>query len=160
MILRQPRSEDGQALHDLIRLSPPLDLNSTYCYHLLARHFRETCVVAEVGASPAGCVTAYLRPDDPAILFVWQVAVLEEFRGRGVAGSMLDALLERPVCRKVGYLETTVGPSNHASRRCFERLAGKRQCAVSMLPFLGETDFGPDARHEAEVLLRIGPLRP
>jgi L-2,4-diaminobutyric acid acetyltransferase len=160
LVLRRPGPEEGQALHDLIRRSPPLDVNSIYCYHLLARHFRETCVMAEIGGSAAGCITAYLRPDEPATLFVWQVAVLEDFRGHGVAGRMLDMLLERPVCRNVRYLETTVGPSNHASRRCFERLAGKRDGALCTLPFLDEDHFGPAARHEAEVLLRIGPFRP
>ncbi len=160
LLFRRPGPEEGQALQDLIRRSPPLDLNSTYCYHLLARHFRETCVVAEVDGCLAGCLTAYLRPDAPGTLFVWQLAVQEDFRGQGVAGRMLEFLLERPVCRGVVYLETTVGPNNTASRRCFERLAANRHCPVRTLPFLNETHFGPDAHHEAEVLLRIGPFPP
>lgn len=155
-LLREPGPNEGQRLHDLIRHAPPLDLNSAYCYFLLARHFRETCVVAECGGELAGCVTAYLRPDEPGTLFVWQVAVREDHRGQGLAGRMLDALLARPACREVRYLETTVGPTNHASRRCFERLA--EGCSVRQLPFLEPNHFGPDAQHEAEVLLRIGPF--
>ena len=158
VLLREPRPDEGQGLHDLIRHAPPLDLNSAYCYFLLARHFRETCVVAESNGVLAGCVTAYLRPDNTVTLFVWQVAVREDHRGQGLAGSMLDALLARPACREVRYLETTVGPTNHASRRCFERLAEARRCSVRQLPFLEPNHFGPDAQHEAEVLLRIGPF--
>lgn len=158
MLLREPGPDEGQALHDLIQLSPPLDLNSAYCYFLLSRHFRATCVVAECDGALAGCVTAYRRPDETATLFVWQVAVREDQRGRGLAGRMLDTLLERPACREVRFLETTVGPTNHASRRCFERLAETRHCPVRQLPFLDPHHFGPEAQHEAEVLLRIGPF--
>ena len=158
VLLREPGPDEGQALHELIRRSPPLDLNSSYCYFLLARHFRETCVVAERDGSLAGCVTAYRRPDAPGTLFVWQVAVRGDQRGRGLAGRMLDTLLDRPACREVRFLETTVGPTNHASRRCFERLAETRHCAVRQLPFLDPNHFGPEAQHEAEVLLRIGPF--
>jgi len=160
VLLREPCPDEGQGLNDLIRHAPPLDLNSAYCYFLLARHFRATCVVAECGGGLAGCVTAYLRPDEPGTLFVWQVAVREDHRGRGLAGRMLDALLARPACREVRHLETTVGPANHASRRCFERLAEARRCSVRQLPFLEPNHFGPDSQHEAEVLLRIGPFPP
>lgn len=160
VILREPTAGEGQALHALVRQSPPLDLNSAYCYFLLARHFRGTCVVAEHEGRLAGCVTAYLRQDEPDTLFVWQVAVRADQRGRGVAGCMLDALLARRACRGVRYLETTVGPTNHASRRCFERLADARRCPVRQLPFLEPNHFGPDSQHEAEVLLRIGPFPP
>ncbi|NLF84714.1 MAG: diaminobutyrate acetyltransferase [Lentisphaerae bacterium] len=160
VILREPTAGEGQAMHALVRQSPPLDLNSAYCYFLLARHFRGTCVVAEHDGRLVGCVTAYLRPDEPGTLFVWQVAVRGEHRGRGAAGRMLDALLARPACRGVRYLETTVGPGNHASRRCFERLADARRCPVRQLPFLEPNHFGPDSQHEAEVLLRIGPFPP
>lgn len=157
-LLRQPRPEEGLLLYELIRQSPPLDLNSAYSYFLLVRHFRATCLVAELGGELAGGVTAYLRPDEPGTLFVWQVAVREAYRGRGLAGRMLNALLEQPACREVRYLETTVGPTNHASRRSFERLAKTHHCSVRQFPFLEPHHFGSDSQHEAEVLLRIGPF--
>ena len=160
MILREPLAKDGLALHELIRASPPLDLNSSYCYYLLVHHFAKTCVLAEAGGVIIGCITAYLRPDQPGTLFVWQVAVAAEQRGQGLASRMLDALFARPACRSVTYVETTVSASNHASRRTFEKFAARHHASLEDHPFLDASHFGTDTQHEAEGLLRIGPIPP
>ena len=160
LVLRKPLPADGLAVHGLIHASPPLDVNSSYCYYLLVRHFAATCVIAEVGGIIAGCITAYLRPDQPDILFVWQVAVAAEQRGQGMAGHMLDALFSRPDCRSVAYVETTVSASNRASRRTFERFAERHHASLEDHPFLAASHFGPGSQHEAEGLLRIGPISP
>jgi len=160
LTFRTPLPEEGVQLFDLIRGCPPLDVNSVYCYYLLVRHFAGTCVVAIHQQQRVGCITAYLRPDKPDTLFIWQVAVVAAWRGKGLARGMLRSLLERDVCRSVTYLETTVSPSNLASRRMFERFADEQSCPVECLPFLGEDQFGAIAHHEAEDLLRIGPMQP
>jgi L-2,4-diaminobutyric acid acetyltransferase len=155
--LRKPTKADGQAIHDLIKNSPPLDLNSTYCYCLLGSHFAHTCVVAEQAGKVCGFFSAYIRPDAQDTLFAWQVVVDPSLRGQGIAGLMLSSLLSRPDCRGIRYLETTVGPSNAASRALFNRMAQSYAAAITETEFLAADAFGtPD--HEAENLLRIGPL--
>ena len=49
----------------------------------------------EVYGKPAGFVTAHRLPDRPDVLFVWQVAVLSEFRGLGIAKRLLNDILDR-----------------------------------------------------------------
>ena len=74
--MRPPSRKDGAALHRLISECPPLDLNSLYAYLLLAEHFSDTCVLAEsAGGRIDGFISAYVLPDRPDVLFVWQVAV-------------------------------------------------------------------------------------
>ncbi len=160
ILLREPHPEEGVAIFDLIRASPPLDVNSVYCYHLLTRHFAGTCVVASRLNRLVGCITAYLRPDRADTLFVWQVAVAADQRGQGLARRMLASLLAREVCRGAVYLETTVTPSNQPSRRSFARFAGNHGYALQEVPFLAAHHFGAAAQHEAECLLRIGPISP
>ncbi|MHC5068213.1 MAG: GNAT family N-acetyltransferase, partial [Planctomycetota bacterium] len=58
------------------------------------RHFAHTSVVASVGPDLIGAVTAYRVPDDPTTLFVWQVAVSDAARGQGLAGRMLQFLVQ------------------------------------------------------------------
>lgn len=154
--LRRPVLEDGKQVYDLIERCPPLDLNSSYCYFLLCSHFSDTCVVAEDGDRLVGFLSAYLIPGRADTLFVWQMAVDETARGQGLAGRMLEYLLAQPGCADVRSVETTVSPSNQASRSVFFRLAEKLQTGSNEESFLEARHFGNEG-HEEERLIRIGP---
>jgi L-2,4-diaminobutyric acid acetyltransferase len=161
MIIRAPKLEDGAAVHALIQACPPLDLNSAYLYFLICDHFRETTVVAEGEGKLVGCVTAYLRPDRPDTLFIWQVAVHSDARGQGLGRRMLDAVVDREAAAGVRWMETTISPSNTASRRLFASWAESRNLKLEERDYLEPDQFtaaGSDAVHEAECLFRIGPL--
>lgn len=159
--IRAPKLEDGAEVHALIRDCPPLDLNSSYLYFLLCDHFRDTTVVAEREGKIVGCVTAYLRPDDPKALFVWQVAVHADGRGQGLGKRMLDAVADRDAAAGATRMETTISPSNTASRRLFASWAESRNMKLEEQTYLEPEHFtaaGSKEEHEAECLFRIGPL--
>jgi len=112
-----PRVEDGAAIWRIARDSEVLDLNSSYSYLLWCRDFAGTSAVARTDdGRPVGFVTAYLRPDRPRTLLVWQVAVDTAHRGRGLAARLLDALTARVMSEHgVTGIETTITPGNTAS---------------------------------------------
>ncbi|MFP8883944.1 diaminobutyrate acetyltransferase [Streptomyces mangrovi] len=156
-LIETPGVEDGAAVWRIARDSHVLDLNSSYSYLLWFRDFARTSAVArgECGA-PIGFVTGYLRPDRPGTLVVWQVAVDEEHRGRGLAGAMLDHLAARSAPRGIRRLEATVAPGNTASDRLFALFARRHGAALEREALFGPELF-PDG-HGPEVLYRIGPL--
>ncbi|MGO3742168.1 diaminobutyrate acetyltransferase [Kerstersia sp.] len=156
-VLDTPVAADGAAIHALIAASPPLDLNSVYAYLLLCEHFSATSVVARRGAEIDGFVSAYLPPGREDTIFIWQVAVHERARGAGLAQQMLKHLLARPALKWVRYLETTIGPDNHASRRTFAALGEALGAPCTERPLFDVTLFG-GASHEDERLLRFGPF--
>lgn len=157
ILLRVPDAEDGPALFDLIAACPPLDQNSRYCNLLQVTHFAETAVVAELDGDVVGAITGYLKPQDPTILFIWQVAVHERARGRRLATRMMEAIADREVCRQVRFLETTIEPDNAASWKAFEKFAEARNAPSDQsLLFSRERHFA--GTHGDEVLLRIGPF--
>ncbi len=151
---RSSRIEDGPALWALAK-SNGLDENSPYAYLLWTEYFRGTTVIATSGDDdvPVGFVMAFLRPDDPDTVFVWQIGVDHSHRRRGIAGQLLDVLVEQ-----VGatHLESTVTPSNTASETLFRRFGDRHGASVSTEPLFGEELFPPG--HEAEVRFRIGPI--
>ncbi|MFD1659771.1 diaminobutyrate acetyltransferase [Streptomyces caeni] len=156
----RPAVADGAALWRMARDSEVLDLNSSYSYLLWCRDFADTSAVAraEPGGPPVGFVTAYLRPDRPRTLLVWQVAVDAAHRGRGLATRLLDALTARVADEHgVTGIETTITPGNTASERLFLSYAQRHGAAVER-EVLFETRQFPDGPHEPEVLYRIGPL--
>ncbi|MFD5893385.1 MULTISPECIES: diaminobutyrate acetyltransferase [unclassified Streptomyces] len=170
-----PRVEDGAAIWRIARDSEVLDLNSSYSYLLWCRDFAATSVVArdtrtdapsdtDTGSvsgsdgAPIAFVTGYIRPERPEALVVWQVAVDRAHRGKGLAGTLLDALTRR-VTKEQGItsVETTVTPDNIASDRMFHAYS-ERHGATLEREVLFDGGLFPDEGHQPEVLYRIGPL--
>lgn len=150
---RPPSKDDGKSIHQLIRDSKTLDLNSAYLYFLLADHFSDTCVVAEQGDKLVGFASAYRLPASPRTLFVWQIGVDASARGQGVASRMLQELEKRPFFGDIEEIQLTISPSNKASRALFDRWAERLGTTIESRPYLTEADLG--AGHEAEPLLTM-----
>lgn len=157
--LDTPRLEDGGAIWRIARDSRTLDLNSFYSYLLWCRDFADTSVVArDAGGAPVGFISGYVRPQRPGTLLVWQVAVDQAQRGRGLAAAMLDGLTIR-TARELGVesVETTVTPDNVPSNRLFTSYAERHGAKVEREVLFDGTMF-PESGHEPEVLYRIGPV--
>lgn len=135
-----------------------LDLNSEYCYLMLSAYFRETCVVAERQNKVVGYVSAFRLPTRPDVLFIWQVAVDENWRGCGMGTTMLSELIESDACRSVRSIETTVSPSNSSSSAMFRKFARHAHAQISIAEGFPNHLFAAKT-HEDEKLWRIGPLR-
>jgi L-2,4-diaminobutyric acid acetyltransferase len=157
VLIRNPLVADGAAIWKLVEDVGVLDHNSSYAYLLLCRDFGDTCVVAERDGRLHGFITGYRPPRESDTLFVWQVGVSPAARGEGLASRLLDELLRTEGCRGVRFLETTVTPSNEASRAMFASLA--RRLNTDMTESAGFTsELFPDPDHEPERRLRIGPF--
>lgn len=154
---RLPVAEDGFAVHRLIERCPPLDPNSLYCNLLQTTHFADTAVLVECDGEVAAFLSAYVKPGEPEVLFVWQIAVAEKWRGHGLAQGMLKTLLQRPKLRAIQFLETSITPSNQASAKLFRRFAAEHQAALTTsVLFSKAAHFA--GTHDDEVLFRIGPF--
>lgn len=172
--LAPPTVADGAALWRLARATGVLDVNAPYAYLLWCRDFAATSVVARFGddgggdpdrnddGPVVGFVTGYVRPDDPEVLMIWQVAVDEAARGHGIAGAMLDYVFAATGTARPGVrvLETTITDDNAASRRLFTAFAERHGAPLERLPLFDERLFpaGSGETHAAEILHRIGPV--
>ncbi|MFC4376372.1 diaminobutyrate acetyltransferase [Nocardia halotolerans] len=156
-ILRHPRSGDGAQLWRIVRDSQVLDVNSSYAYLLWCRDFAATSLVAESDGQVVGFVIGYVRPEAPETLFVWQIAVDTEFRGRGMAAKILHGLLDSVADAGVTTLETTISPGNTASQALFSAVARERGAELRTVSLFEANDF-PDS-HEAEQLYVISPAQ-
>lgn len=154
--LRTPVSEDGSGIWELVRACKPLDENSMYCNLLQCDHFSDTCVVADMGGEAIGWVSAYILPNDPETLFVWQVAVSEKARGMGLGGKMLAEILVRDVCADVTRLQTTITSDNKASWGLFRKFARNQGGSLSSEPhFTREDHFAGRAATENMVTIEM-----
>ena len=155
LTIGRPSVSDGVACWRLAAATGVLDVNSRYAYLLWCRDFAATSVVARSDGEVVGFITGYRRPDAPSVLVVWQVAVDEAVRGRGVAAAMLDALYDG--VPDIEHLETTITPDNGGSIALFSRFAERRGAQVRRRELFGTELLG--AGHEPEILFRIGPVQ-
>ncbi len=156
MSMRPTHLGDGAAMWQFVADHGGLELNTAYAYMVLADDFTDTCVVAEQDDVLAGFVLGYRPPNRPDTLFVWQVGVAPSHRGQGLARRMILELLERNA-PEVRFLESTVTPSNTASRRLFRSVAEARGTTCHVSEYLTEGLF-PEPGHEPEEKFRIGPF--
>lgn len=157
LTIRRPTTSDGHSLNQLIERCPPLDANSIYCNLLQVTHFADTAAVAELKGHLVGSVTGYRLPHRDDTLFIWQVAVDQRARGRGLAKRLIRHILRRPNLEQVRRIETTIEPDNGASWGLFTSLARELDApARREVLFASERHF--EGQHNDEVLLRIGPF--
>ena len=159
LVLREPTAKDGPRVTQLIADCPPLDTNSAYCNLLQCTDFADTCILAERDQQLLGWISAYRPPSEPEVLFIWQVAVAHAGRGQGLAGRMLDELLQRPSAAGVTSLTTTVTEDNTASWGLFEAFARRHEATVERTArFCRDKHFS--GSHDTEFEARIAPLKP
>ncbi|AWB65120.1 diaminobutyrate acetyltransferase [Saccharobesus litoralis] len=158
ILLRQPTIDDGADVFYLVQRCPPLDNNSSYCNFLQCSHFSTTSVAALQEGKLVGFISAYILPQQPDTLFVWQIAIDKSLRGQGMAPKMVKHILERPTCSDVRFIETTITPDNQSSWRVFEKLASQLESDLKHDVFL-DKDQHFNGQHESEALVRIGPYR-
>lgn len=155
-LIRHPEIEDGAAMWRVARDSRVLDVNTPYAYLLWARDFAATSLVAEIEGRVGAFVSGFLRPEAPETVMVWQIAVDESARGRGLAGRLLDELAARTGARA---LETTITADNAASIRTFGSFATRQGAEHTVTDLFTTTHFPPGEEAEPELLHRITPLR-
>lgn len=156
IVFRKPTAEDGASIWRLIGECGPLDENSMYCNLLQCDHFADTCVIAERKSDGeiVGWVSAYIIPDQPETVFVWQVAVAEAAQGQGLGKRLLAELLSRDACADVQHLKTTITSDNDASWALFTSLARRRDAKLLREPYF-RRDAHFDGEHATEHMVTL-----
>ena len=158
IVFRKPNKGDGKYFWEIAKASKTLDVNSTYHYLIMCRHFGDTCIVAEKNGKIIGFVVGYIPPESPDTIFVWQVAVDEKERGRGIGIDLLVNVFMNTKAFGVTYLDATITPSNKASVNLFTAAAKKLNAPHEYgADFFSPEDFG-QTEHEPELLFHIGPV--
>jgi L-2,4-diaminobutyric acid acetyltransferase len=156
MKLCRPEKKYAKQIYKLVQSTKILDLNSEYLYLLQTTHFRDYCSIALHKEKVVGFVSGYCLPNRDDSLFIWQVAVDDNFRGKGLAKNLMIDILSREENLSLKYIHTTISPSNKSSIKAFERFANELETNIVLQDFIEKDDF--INQHEEEVLSEIGPF--
>jgi L-2,4-diaminobutyric acid acetyltransferase len=158
IVFRTPKTDDGKYFWEIAKASKTLDVNSTYHYLIMCRHFGKTCLAAEKQGRVVGFVTAYVPLGSPDTVFVWQVAVDEKERGQGLGVHMLTNVFKNVKALNVKNLDATITAPNQASINLFTAVARALNAPFEFgKEFFSAADFGKNI-HEPERLFHIGPV--
>lgn len=151
---RKPKKSDGADVWRLIAGTGKLDENSMYCNLLQCDHFADTCIIAELNGEIVGWISGYIQPDASKTFFVWQVAVSEKARGRGIAKRMLAELMRRKECAEIERVQTTITKDNDASWALFRSFAKQSGAELQDRPYFREDEHF-DGEHDTEHMVTI-----
>ena len=155
-VFRKPKSSDASGIYNLVKESKILDVNSEYLYALIGLHHVKTSAVIENNDKIIGFTSGYLTGNKNDILFIWQIAIDQSFRNKGLALKMLKEILSRQSSKKIKYLHLTISPSNNSSFRLFKALAMSLNSKIKKKQLFGKDLFSQG--HEKEDLYIIGPI--
>ncbi len=155
--IRAPRGDEGSAVWQLIKNSGSLDENSVYCNLLQCTHFASTCAVALLDGKVVGWVSGYIPPEEPDVLFIWQVCVSPAARGRGIGKKLIRDVLARDVCADVQRIKSTITDDNEASWALFSSVAAKFDAPLKRQEHFN-SDVHFEGAHDTEHLVTIGPF--
>ena len=136
-----------------------IDLNSPYHYLLWCRDFAETTrVIHNLEGEVIAYTTVYVRPEDPLTLMIWQQVVSADYRGRNLGHAMVRGLTRSLLEQQaITHVEATVTDTTGAPVRTLQKIAEEFGGTLSVETLFDQTLF-PEGDHEAESLVRIGPL--
>lgn len=155
---RQPEASDAISIRSLVESAGNMDVNTEYAYMLLGEHFADTCAAVEADGELVAFTSAYIPPNEPNTLFVWQVVVDQDFRKQNLAMQMLKDILARSNCEDIRYIHATISPSNGASRSLFTSLARELDVSFHEQACFPSNYFS--GAHEDELLFVVGPIVP
>ena len=89
--LRNAAGSDAGLLRHMARSCPPLDLHTSYTYWVAAEYFGSGSYILEDDGICAGYIMTVQTPET---IFVWQIGILPEYRGRGLSRRLIDRVLD------------------------------------------------------------------
>jgi len=155
--IKSPSSAYGFQIAELIKNSPPLDLNSTYLYFIQSHYFNKTCAIAVNEVDKViGFMSGFQDPRKKDTLFIWQVAISKDARGNGLASKLIHFILqEHP---HMQFIETTITMDNTSSISLFNKISQELNTNIIEEPFLDKSKHFLN-QHDSENLFRIGPFK-
>lgn len=137
--------DDWFLLRGLATACAPMDVHTPYTYWVLCTRFSTTCFVLLHDNEPIGFLTAVRNGNE---LFIWRVGVLPEWRGQGLAQTLIHYIVS--LRRPNEDVRLTIAPDNYASLGAFQAY-----CEKHGLQLVREPGFDPDVCPDKEITYRI-----
>lgn len=146
--MRTVTGADAALLRCLAARCRPLDVHTPYTYWVVCHFFGDGCFLLEHEGAPVGYIMT-VKTDE--CLFVWQIGLMEQFRGKGLSQQLIQAAAEYAGQRKLD-LQVSIAAENAASYAsfssyCREHGLAMEPCGEIALTDLMDPDFKENEIH-------------
>ena len=130
MKLSDIKEGDAGQILDLVKTCGPyVAPYNVYAYWILENYYSSTCKVVEDLNRIIGFVSG-MPSVDKGTLFIWQICVHNDYRGKGVANLLLDSLLKKAKEYKFEKIELSISESNYASQKLFRNYSERNNLEI------------------------------
>ena len=124
MNIRSAVPEDYINFRNMAKNCSPLDIHTPYTYWVVGQFFSEGCFLLEDNEKIVGSIMTVTKDDT---VFIWQIAILAEYRGKGLSDMLYEAVYNYAKGKGIERIMLSIDPSNLNSLSAFRRFCEKRQ---------------------------------
>ena len=152
--LRSVKEKDASTLRFLAMHCEPLDVHTPYTYWVVAKHYGDGSFILVDNENPIGFI---MTVETDSSLFVWQIGILHEYRGRGLSQRLIEAVFNYAV-QKQKNMEVTIAEDNLASYSAFLHFCNHKNIGFDKLRLVEIRDLEDISFKEDEIMYRIKVL--
>lgn len=152
--LRHVEEKDAPSLRFLAMHCAPLDVHTPYTYWVVANHYGDGSFILEDNGKPIGFI---MTVETASFLFVWQIGVLHEYRGKGLSQILIEAVFGY-AAQKQKNMEVTIAEDNIASYSAFSHFCNHKNIRFDEVRLVEVRDLEDHSIKEDEIMYRIKVL--
>lgn len=146
---------DSALLRKLASECAPLDLHTPYTYWVISSQFGDSCYILYDEDRPVGFITSLSTAKG---LFIWQIGLLEEYRGKGLSAVLIDSVFKFAEAALIGELSVTIAPENLNSFNAFNNYCAHNGYSFEKSDTLHLSDYLESDFFETENIYRCRKL--
>lgn len=137
MTVRNVTRDDVDTLKSLSKQCVPLGQHTSFTYWMLCQYFSNLCYILEdEDRNPIGFVSAIRSSSVEGAVYLWQIGIVEQHRGKGLSKILIDAIVGS--IHDDEYIQFSIDDTNKESLGAFSSYAkanGLSMDAVDQVDF-------------------------
>jgi len=127
MEIRKVNVEDAVLLRKLAHECKPLDVHTPYTYWVVCNFFGDGCFILQDNRKAVGYIMTLLKGD---CLFIWQIGILEAYRGKKHSRALLMAAEQYAREKGLEKMLVSIAPENQNSYHAFHQYCKGRNILI------------------------------
>ena len=154
MIIRNCNEEDVDKIRRFVRECEPLELHTPFTYWTLFNYFSNLCFLIAEDDMVIGFVSGIRSSLDQNVVYLWQIGVSKNSRGKNYASVLIDAFTKAVRAIECNKIQVSISPENKTSYNVFLKYVKEHSYSISKISEIKYHDQLSDKK-EFEILYEI-----
>ncbi|HOI76464.1 MAG TPA: GNAT family N-acetyltransferase [Methanofastidiosum sp.] len=119
MIIRNCTVEDVDRVRRFVDACKPLELHTSFTYWAIFNYFSNLCFLMIEDEKLIGFISGIRSSLDKDAVYLWQIGVSKEYRGKKYASRLIDHLIKGAIFLDCNRIQVSISPENESSYNTF-----------------------------------------